>query len=174
MIKKTHWRKIDLRIESLQLSILGLEKSIVELRKKEEEIECYDGLWLLEESEPVYGLAFIAIQNYINSSVYDRFDSLEKQYLKYKIGNKIKDNGRTDIELIVSIANYYKHRDHPHKLSGETPKILNDFNLQYDKEVDVTNSPILKGLEIISKNWDLGIAIQAAKTWREKLWKIVE
>jgi hypothetical protein len=165
----THWRRNDYRIESLQNTILGLEKSILELRKKND-IEWYDGLWLLEESEPIYGLAFVAIQNYINSSVYDRFDSLDKQYLKYKIGNKIKNTGRTDIELIISVANYFKHRDHPKNLIGETPKILNDFNFQFDKEVDITNSPIFKALDIFSENWNLDVLIKAAESWREKLW----
>jgi hypothetical protein len=159
-----------LEIESLQNTILGLEKSISVSRKKIDEIEWYDGLWFLEDSEPIYGLAFIAIQNYINSSVYDRFESLDKQYLKYKIGNKIKGTGRTDIELIISLANYFKHRDHPQNLTGETPKILNDFNLQYDKTLDIANSPIFKGLEILTKDWNLDVVIKVAESWREKLW----
>ena len=167
---KTHWRRNDYRIESLKNTISGLEKSILELRKNVDEIEWYDALWFLEDSEPIYGLAFIAIQNYINGSVYDRFESLDKQYLKYKIGNEINGTGRTDIELIISLANYFKHRDHPQSLTGETAKILIDFNLQYDKEVDITNSPIFKGLEMLTKNGNLNAVIRAVESWREKLW----
>lgn len=167
-----HWKRFDSRIEILQMTILGLEKLNLELRKKIDTINWYDGLWLLEESEPICGLAFIAFQNYINSSVFDRFESLEKQYLKYKIGDVIKGTGRTDIELIISIANYFKHRDHPNNLTGETSKILNDFNLQFDKDVDVTSSPIFKGLEILSEDWDLQVVVKAVERWREKLWLI--
>lgn len=170
----THWKRTDFRIEGLRNTIFGLENSILELKNKIDKIEWYDGLWLLEESEPIYGIAFIAIQNYINSCVFDRFESLEKQYLKYKIGNKIKDTGRTDIELIISIANYFKHRDHPQSLNGETPKILSDFNFQFDKDVNLTDSPIFKGLEIFSKNWELEIIIKAVEKWRERLWVIEE
>ncbi|WP_321282342.1 hypothetical protein [Marinifilum fragile] len=72
----THWKRIDLRIESLQTTIKGLENSISELRNKIDKIDWYDGLWFIEEAEPIYGLAFIAFQNYINSSVFDRFESL--------------------------------------------------------------------------------------------------
>jgi len=167
-----HYRQVDYRIESLRITISGLENSILELKKKLNEFEWYDGMWLLEESEPILGLAFIAAQNYINSSIYDRFETLGKQYRAYKIGNSINDKGRTDIELIVSIANYFKHRDHPKELTGETPKILNDFNLRFDKNVDISNSPIFKGLELFSENWDLREIIKATETWRYKLWNI--
>ena len=170
MTIKTHWRRVDYRIISLHSIISGLEKSIIELENKKNEIEWYDALWLLEESEPIYGLAFIAFQNYINSSIFDRFESLDKQYLQYKKGNKINETGRTDIELIISIANYFKHKDHPKNLYGETPKILNDFNLPFGKEIDIVDSPIYKGLEILSKSWDLDIIINASEKWRENLW----
>ncbi len=108
---KTHWKRHDHRVESLTLTIEGLEKSIIELRKKIEEIYWYDALWFIEEVEPIIGLSFIAFQNYINSSIYDRFETLTNQYDKYNLGKPIAKTGRTDIELIIAIANYFKHRD---------------------------------------------------------------
>jgi len=167
---KTHWNRHDFRIESLTITISGLEKSIIELREKLDEIEWYDGLWLLEESEPVYGLVFIALQNYINSSIYDRFENLEKQYLMYKLGRKINDTERTDIELIISLANYFKHRDQPKMLFPETQKILNDFSLRFEQDVDIENSPIFKGLDLFTANWNIFKLIDTVKEWREKLW----
>ncbi len=169
-----HWRRCDYRIESLKITVLGLEESVQQLRKKLDKSEWYDGFWLLEELEPIYGLMFIALQNYINSSIYDRFESLDKQYLKYRIGNQIKETGRTDIELIISIANYYKHRDYPGDFKKETLKILVDFNLQFDKEGDIKDSPIFKALEMFSENWDTNLLIKAVEVWREKLWTIIE
>lgn len=170
----THWRRTDLRINSLKIIALGLENSILQLKRRCKKFECYDVYWLLEESEPIYGLIFISIQNYINGSIFDRFESLDKQYLRYKIGNQIKETGRTDIELIISVANYYKHRDHPNNLTGETSKILSDFNLQFDKDIEITNSPIFKGLEMFSENWEIGELIKSTEAWREKLWTIKE
>jgi len=99
---------------------------------------------------------------------------LEKQYLMYKKGTIIKYTGRTDIELIISLANYYKHRDQPRNVKDETSKILNDFNLKFDKDVDIENSPIFKGLGMFSENWDLDTVVKAAESWREKLWLIEE
>ncbi|MHB9140821.1 MAG: hypothetical protein ACYC25_02980 [Paludibacter sp.] len=168
----TDCRRMDFRIEVLRLTITGLENSILVLKTKYNEIDWYDGLWLLEESEPIFGLAFIAIQNYINSSIYDRFESLEKQYLIYKIGDKIEDSGRTKIELIIAIANYFKHRDHPLDLKVETAKTLTNFNLKFDKDIDISESPVFKGLDIFSESWDLKKVLIIAENWREKLWEI--
>lgn len=167
---KTHWRSFDYRIESLHLIVAGLENSLQVLKKRLDEIDWYDGLWLLEESEPICGLAFIAVQNYINSSIYDRYENQDKQYKLYKIGDKVKSTNRTHIELIVAIANYYKHRDNPDDLRKDTANILNDFNLQFDKKIDITESPIFRGLDIFSENWNLIDVVKVAEIWREKLW----
>lgn len=171
-MNKTHWKRGDTRVASLHATIRGLESSLQVLRTKCDEIDYYDGLWFLEESEPIFGLAFVAFQNYINSSIYDRFESLEKQYLYYKIGDEINRTNRTDIELIISLANYFKHRDHPKNLTGETSKILKDFNFQFNKEVDIENYPIFKGLELFSENWNLTEILKVSTIWREKLWLV--
>jgi len=168
-MEKTHWRSHDSRIESFRLTIYGLEKSILELRTKAEELEWYDGLWFLEESEPLYGMSFIAAQNYINSSIYDRYE-LKEHYLKYRIGDQIEDTGRTRIELIISIANYFKHRDHPKAIYDDTKNVLIDFNLQFGKDIDINDSPIFKAMEIFSKKWEMVELINVCKDWREKIW----
>ena len=61
---KTHWRYADYRAESLNQIITGLNSSIETLRKRIDVIDWYDGYWLLEETEPIFGIAFIAFQNY--------------------------------------------------------------------------------------------------------------
>ena len=168
---KTHWNRHDFRIGSLRITIQGLDNSVQQLRKKLVEIEYYDGLWLLEESEPIYGLAFIALQNYINSSIYDKFDSLNKQYEKYKKGNILKNTGRTGIELIIGVANYFKHRDDHKDLRSGTTNILADFNLEFDNEIDIVDSPIFKGLDILTESHNLNELIDIVRIWREKLWE---
>ena len=157
---KTHWNRFDSRIESLKQIISGLEISIEELHKNLNEIEWYDGLWLLEESEPIYGIAFISLQNYINSSIYDKCGSLEKKEKKYQIGEKIQKSNRTGIELIIGLANYYKHRDDNRDFHRGTIGILKDFKIKYDETVDFVESPIFKGLDIFSSNWKLNELIE--------------
>lgn len=170
MITNVDYKRYDFRLESLTLTINSLEKSILELSEKINEIDWYDGLWFLEEAEPIIGLTFIALQNYINSSIYDRFETLDKQYEKYKFGKFIEISNRTDVELIVGIANYFKHRDDHKELRDSTANILRDCNLKFDKETDITNSPIFKGLEYYTETWNLTELIKVVTDWREKLW----
>jgi hypothetical protein len=169
-MSKFNRNQIDFRIESLKLTLDGLSQSLKKLRSKHEESDCSDGIWLLEISEPIIGSAFISLQNYINSSIYDRFETLDKQYEKYKLGNYLNNTKRTDIELIIGLANYFKHRDDHGNLFRTTTKILSDVNLKFDKEIDITSSPIIRGFDLISKNWDLMILIKIVKQWRIKLW----
>ena len=167
---KSHWRLADYRIESLRITILGLERSIEKIKAKLIEIDWYDGLWCLEESEPIYGLAFIAFQNYINSSIYDRDNSLKEQFERYKLGEKFKNSEKTDIELIVGLANYFKHRDDHKDFHIGTKNILNDFNFQFDKDTDIDNSPIFRGLDKFSNTWSLKQILKNVENWRERLW----
>lgn len=57
-----HWKSFDYRITSLMLILVLLENAIDLLFYKLKENDWYDGLFLMEEREPIYGLAFIALQ----------------------------------------------------------------------------------------------------------------
>jgi hypothetical protein len=96
--------EIDDRIVSLNLIITGLENSIQTIVQKNKENDWYDGFWMREESEPIYGLAFIAFQNYINGSINDLFGKLDNKVQYYKLDKKLKDFERTQIELIIGLA----------------------------------------------------------------------
>lgn len=169
-MKKTHFRRADYRIESLKITIQYLERSIEEIRLKEKQLEWYDGIWLLEESEPILGLAFIAFQNYINSSINDRFETIKGRVEKYKLGDKVTDSTRSEIELIIGLANYYKHRDSDKKLFNETAEVLDDLGFNYGDSFDLTNSPLFIGTELLSKNQRLFEILEKVKAWRETLW----
>jgi hypothetical protein len=133
--------------------ITGLENSIQTIVQKNKENDWYDGFWMREESEPIYGLAFIAFQNYINGSINDLFGKLDNKVQYYKLDKKLKDFERTQIELIIGLANYYKHKDS--KLHNGTVEILNSFNLDINSDNIIDNSPIFEGLEILNKAWNL-------------------
>jgi len=167
----THWRKVDYRIESLTFTIQALENSILKLQEKLEEFEWYDCFCLIKESEPIYGLVFISFQNYINSSIYDRFSSLNEKNKKYKLGKILNNYQRTDIELIIGLANYFKHRDDNNKFHKGTIQILNDFNFRYDENIDTIDSPIFKGLSLFSETWELAEILKVVQNWRDKIWR---
>ena len=113
-----HWKSFDYRITSLMLILEHLENAIDQLFYKLKENNWYDGLFLMEEREPIYGLAFIALQNYFNSSIYDRFETLDNRNVQYKTGNQILNTSVTEIELIIGLANYFKHRDDKRNLKN--------------------------------------------------------
>lgn len=166
----THWKEVDFRVASLKIIMNGLDMAIEELWKKTKTESWYDSGWFLDESEPIIGIGFIAFQTYINGSIYDRHEDLSKQFQMYRHGIETYENGRTAIELIVSIANYVKHRDHPEELHRYTKEVLVDFGLSADKDADVDHSPIFQGLDILSSENSLSEVMTTVIAWRQSLW----
>ena len=104
-ITKTHYLRIDHRAVSLNMTIKGLTETIATLKNQINEIHWYDGDWFMEESEPIYGLAFIAFQNYINGSIKDFFFFFKAKETYYKLEQKTNNNTKSKIELIIGLAN---------------------------------------------------------------------
>ena len=169
-MEKTHYLRLDHRKEILDMVIAGFDKSINELRERIDQIYWYDGGWFVEEVEPILGIAFIAYQNYINSSIYDRFGSLSTKLDLYKKGSKLIEEKRTEIELIVALANYYKHRDDEGPLHKGTEAVLADLKLEYIDIIEPERLPILRGFDILSESWNLNDVTKIVTDWREYLW----
>jgi hypothetical protein len=168
-ITNIHYLRIDHRAVSLNITIKGLTETITFLKNQIDEIDWYDGDWFMEESEPIYGLAFIALQNYINGSIKDIADSLKEKETYYKLEQYLKEGNRSRIELIIGLANYAKHKDEgtPHK---GTKDILDHFNLNYEDVTYLDKSPIFQGLTLLNEDWDLLQVKTFVTDWRELLW----
>lgn len=140
-IIKTHYLRNDHRAVSLNMTIKGLTETIATLKNQITEIHWYDGYWFMKESEPIYGLAFIAFQNYINGSIKVFVVSLKEKETYYKLEQTQNNNTKSKIELIIGLANYIKHKEEvtPHKGTKET---LDYFKLNYENETYLNNSPI--------------------------------
>lgn len=167
---KTHWRRQDYRIESLQSILSGLENSIKQLDEVCKKCPIYSETFYLEEVEPIYGMAFIALQNYINSSIFDLFESLNKKNEIYKQDKKILSYERTRIELIIGLANYLKHRDEDNSFNKGTLNLLKDFKLNYDDEFSEGISPIFEGYNLLTEDFKMSELIDIVKEWRENMW----
>ncbi|RFC53190.1 hypothetical protein [Brumimicrobium aurantiacum] len=166
MVKtQTNLIQADYNAESLRHIIIGLKNSI----KTIEAIYSFDGIWLLEKSEPVFGMAFIAFQNYINTSIKDLFDSTANKITYYKIGPRLERFERSNAELIIGLANYLKHKDEG-KLHSGTKNILNAFNLETSEMIE--ESPIFKGLDILDEKWDLIKIYEMIIDWRKELFAL--
>ena len=167
---RTHYLRHDLRVESLTQIIIGLDNAINILKSKKNELSWYDGLWFMEESESIYGLAFIAFQNYIISSIKDFANSTSKKHEYYKLEPRFKNYEASRIQLIIGLANYSKHKDEDGKLLSPTKEILESFNLSIDKDIDINSSPVFKGLTILNEKWNLFEIMKIVTNWRELLW----
>lgn len=170
--KKGHWKEADFRYTSLVTTFEGLETSIQKLIEFQKKTEWYDGNSLKEDIEPIYGLALIALQNYINSSIYDFDDTLDQKLDFYKYGQELKE-GVTKIELMICLANYFKHRDDSRGLHRGTAQILDKLNMQYGENFNIDNSPIFEGLIMLDPELKLDSLAVITKEWRESLWRTI-
>jgi hypothetical protein len=169
---KMNWKHVDYRIQSLNHIINGLWTAIQALEKRMEVGGWYDAIWFREDSEPIFGLAFIAFQNYINASIIDRYESIAKKEDIYRLGKYVGKSDRTEIELIIALANYTKHKDWGELHTG-TKNILSDIGLKTDLDTDITELPIFEGIEILSSLWDLNEVLKIVTNWRESLWESI-
>jgi hypothetical protein len=166
-----HYLKVDSREVGLQIIINGLNDAIYILKNQIDEIHWYDGDWFMEESEPIYALAFIAFQNYINGSIKDFKGDLKSKQELYGIEYEQSKYSESKIELIIGLANYSKHKDE-RVLHRGTKEILDCFGLNYQNITYLDNSPVFQGLTVLNENWDL-IKIKAIVIeWRKILWNI--
>lgn len=173
-IKKTHWRIHDYRYESLKHILSGLNNTIDSLKLRVAEKGWYDGYWLLEESEPIFGIAFIAFQNYINGSIKDLVGDTGNKTDYYKIGDSFINTSYTRVELIVTLANYSKHKEDgiPHKA---TMAVLDAFELDYKIDQDaasIQDHIIFKTLDLFDKDWDLLKIMNMVTDWRKDLFEL--
>ena len=119
-------------------------------------------------------MAFIALQNYINSSIYDLFETLRNKEEKYQQDLILPTFNRTRIELIIGLANYFKHRDDKRELNTGTFNILSDFRLNHRDDKENGISPIFEGFDLLSENSKMSELKQIVQDWRENLWKTNE
>lgn len=169
-MEKIHYLRHDYRKEILELIVSGFQVSINELHKRIDQIEWYDGGWFVEEIEPILGLTYIACQNYINSSIYDKFENIDNKWALYKNGSKLINGKRTEIELIIAVANYYKHRDDSGTLHKGTNTVLKDLELEYINIIEPEKLPIIKGVDLLSDSLNLKDITKKVTDWRESLW----
>ena len=168
----TNINEHDFRANSLDKTISALYATILELKNFNEENSWYDGLFLLEDTEHIFGLAFIAFQNYINASIKDltAIGGKDLQAKYYKFGNTLKPSNYTLIELIVALANYIKHKeDDAENFHKTTRSVLKNFNFNINKDCDITESAIFSGLEKIDENWNLKNIQSRVEEWRKDI-----
>jgi len=177
-----HYLRNDTRINVLESIINSIQKQLdeIELRCRKDSFIYWDSIYA-DDVEHLIGIVFIALQNYINSSISDLYPELTKLYKKYSLDKKTKMNSETTrIELIIALANYYKHRDLPSELHKHTTNPFDDLSIKYKQSnsknkkfsyVVGSESPIFNGLSLLSDRWNLKDLVRIVVEWRENLWR---
>jgi hypothetical protein len=177
-----HFFRKDTRIENIKNIINPFQKQLNNVAElcKDDSFDWWDNFYA-DDTEHLTGTVFIILQNYINSSISDLYPDLTKLHLKYSLDQKVLENSKTTrIELIITIANYYKHRDLPSELHKYTIKPLEDLNIEYKEIYDIENnkffhkmgasSPVFNGFSLLSEKWNFNDLIKIVEEWRENLW----
>jgi len=174
----THYLRFDTRIGVLRSIISPFQNQLNEIKKicVAENNIYWDSIYA-DDIEHLVGTVFIILQNYINSSISDLFPDLSKLYSKYSFDKKINNSQTTRIELIIAVANYYKHRDLPTKLEKYTEKPFIDLKIKFIEEnfgppTKITGacSPVFNGFGMLSESWDFNDLISIVSEWRENMW----
>lgn len=163
-MKKTtqgiHWRVSSDRDDNLRRIIVGIEK-ICEITSEFNEETGGGILDGDEESESIWGLAMIAMQNYINMTCVDCFiinglsdkNSLDDFSKKIrKSASRIPNSEYTFVELIYALANAIKHRNELELQCERTIKSDNSDNEKYAIEESYrgANLTILNAFDLLT------------------------
>jgi hypothetical protein len=132
----------------------GAQKNLEERNRR---CEWFDGLFLLEHLEEVYGVAFVAAQTYITRTVADLGKACSgdfaanKDELLRRFGSRIPRTAVTSLELVYHLANYYKHHaDWPNWES----KGIRRHTVVTLKAVSITRDtdfPCVRGMELLDR-----------------------
>ena len=177
----THYLRNDTRIRVIRNLMTPFIKQLNDIREicKKDNFKYWD--IYEDDTEHLIGTVFIILQNYINSSISDLYPELSIINQKYSVDKLINEDSKTTrIQLIISIANYYKHRDLPKELYKPTTYPFEDLKIEYKAIYNSENnkfyykigsgSPIFNGLTLLSEEWDLNDLIEIVSDWRENLW----
>jgi hypothetical protein len=128
--------EVDWYIDPLRDVILGIEHGLTQVHARPDEVDWFDGNFVMDHSEWLLGVAFVGTQAYVESAVGDVWRYLHgkrcaegeasKEFRKqcFACDTELKPAGVTRIELINAVANYYKHHSGPKALREDTVETL--------------------------------------------------
>ena len=111
---KTHYLEVDYRAETVEEIFLSLDHGFIRYKKKFDDNEWYDAYWAQEQTESIFGIAYVTAQTYITGTLSDVSKITGHSNREKKIEwmfdscNEVQD-GVSTVYLINTMANYYKH-----------------------------------------------------------------
>lgn len=154
----------------------GFNKALDNFKQKFEEISWYEGDNYNEETELIYGVALVSLQNYINACCADfiriKPDGYTEKYQYYSENTKIIANDVSQIRLINELANYFKHKNDKTGLTKNTRKYLEKLDLlryRSNEENGWSENLMIEGLEMLYHNgFNINQLLPIVKSWRDE------
>ena len=178
--RKHHYLENDFRYIGLK-SLFQKYDEIIDYNKKNCFYECY---W--DETYFIYGIILVSLQNYINQNCKDFLDSrmlsIGSRSSYYTVHSREVKDGITEIQLIIHLANYFKHSDDNSCLHEYTFKSLKNVGLidsEITKEAELVNRKnnrfeydvVIEGIDMISPLEEPMLnLLMIVKKWREAIW----
>lgn len=131
---KTHYREADYRVDWIGDLFSSLNHGFSTIQEKLNYIDYFDGAFAQEQSETIFGIAFVTAQTYIAGTISDMLEINSKSNLSktdmLAIGSPIVVDDITKVQLINTIANYYKHCDEWNgwKIEGTNKRTIEALN----------------------------------------------
>jgi hypothetical protein len=171
--------EIDWHLDPLRDVIAGVEHGLEQVRARPDEVEWFDGNFVMDHSEWLLGIAFVAAQAYIERAIGDIGRHLlasgstlseNRKTLKTKcLASDVKlDPLRiTRVELINAAANYYKHYDGLRNLRPDTVETLREAGINLE---DPYAYPCAHVASLLCEHeWHLQKLCDVVKDWRAQL-----
>jgi hypothetical protein len=182
-----HYLEAYDRDNGLAQLFIGFNNALRFYRNRMNEESWYDSGFYWEDTDLIYGVMFVSLQNYINQNCYDFLDAKLfgcKEKRDYYLMNSKFINGSnvTQIQLIIDLANHFKHRDDPPPPKRNlNRKNDEDFRRERFEQIGLEyplketyerfeDRHLIEGLEKLSEDMEISTLLQIAKDWRRDLW----
>lgn len=170
---------IDFRRDWLSQLFVALSGVIDDIHEKLDKVDGYDGIFALEKSELILGIAFIAAQTYVAGMVADInvIRGKSKQLTKWKLLEcdvaPIAE-GVTPLQLVDAIANYHKHHEEwddwcLNRKNEHITSILNKSGINKETEFPCYTAATL--LWPVSKLGEFRYLLNLLVDWRERVFR---
>jgi hypothetical protein len=167
----------DERFIGLEVMFKAFNKALNVFVTKGEKYNGYYADFYFDETELIYGVLLLSLQNYINKSCADFLEvellNCKEAYQLYDKGSKVVIGDVTQIRLIIALANYFKHKDGNDKLHEHTIECLRKADLlkfSEKEESECEDTLIIEGLFLLIKDLtDVSYLLQIVKEWRTSI-----
>ncbi len=171
------WFEPDERLRGLEAMFEGFSTALNSFVEKGENCRNYYADFYFDETELIYGVVLLSLQNYINKSCVDFLEidllKCDKTSQLYGKCSKIVCGDITQIQLIISLANYFKHRDENNKLHKQTEECFRKVDiLRFSSKGDerYEDSLITEGLLLLIDDIrDIRGLLEIVKNWKKDL-----